>query len=867
MFKERKNTSLLAFGSLFSAMLAVSSHAALIEVTTTQDHFGEDNTTCSLREAIQASLTKETFSGCVAGERNITDVIKLKDNATYQLNSELKIDRQIDGFVRTVRIDGSDSFEPTSRDTVTGLINKRLRPTPTIKAAFNHRVFNTSSSGLPLAINNVNIVGSESSTIEYGGAFLVGGSLSLNNVTVKKAHAKNGGAIFLEGTDSSVEMQQTLLENNQAVQGAVLSEFCFDDLSFDRRRIDIKNTSIVNNRAAPENGKHASIIKTCGAPKVTIENSSLANNNSGDKGALLDFSDVRIFDSGAKTNTPELTIDFSTLAGNQNGIRYSEAGSLRLRNNIIAFNTDFDCQFVVSPNAKENNRTPTLNKDAKVATQNNLFEGVNTRGDVNPCDLPQLTNQTADQSNSYIPQTSLLSDYFVSSTALDYGLGLKGLLPKVANIESSNSVPEVLIEAVDSKCVNTDMRGLSRNIKQTSSTENRSCYKGALERGRLIAINDISLSNFSYDDYVTRMQDSIDAEPKSEFSSDELRIFNEVKRQNQALLQGYKDSYDRSKNTNVANFTGYRQVYVSVLENDIPYETDDGKIVLFPFLKNLNSDSSYNVLDANNYQVTVDLAKSGIGSDDDKKDGTITPDDSLFCRWDNTLQQIIIWRRNTVTPAGNKDYCHYTISYTDKTGKTVKSSAYAKASIVNLAPIAKNLTLDTSGTEERIDIDLEASEVINDLADGPNRPLNDNGKEAFPEFFQTPEGVSRYIEIVKQPELGRLAFSGESGNCPNANANQTSSSICYSGKITYIRDNLNSKFDDSFTYRVYDSGNNGAGQGALPSNVATVSINAKRSIGTTSVFKGGGSTGIFTLFGLFGLLAVGRYNHRASTRK
>lgn len=870
MFKDDKGLATTLKKVLITGMLMCSSiipaHAVLIEVTTTEDHDGQDNTTCSLREAIHASLTKEAYGGCVAGERNVTDVIKLDTSVgddgmgvTYQLERELKIDRQIDRFVRTIRIDGSDFFDPNTRDPITGLVNKRLLPKPTIVAAANHRVFNTAEDEIPLALNNLNIKGSKSSNISLGGALLVGGSVSLNNVTIKDGYAKRGGAIFLEGTNSSLSMNRTLIEGNQAEQGAVLGTNSFDDLNPERSTIEIKESSIANNTSSISGG---SIIQVFGAASLSLSNTSMVGNDSQAGGALIDVSGVE--NSGS--TIPKMTISFSTLAGNANGIRYSVLSGVIVRKSIVAFNTNYDCTF----KAKDaTGATSSINDVTRVQFSQNLLTGDPTRPTSNGCQLRQLTDMKPDTANSYVDSTAA-SQYFENASgglvAMDYGLGLKGLLPIIITDDQH----ALLVNADGSSCSGSDMIGVLRNTAEAA--QNQTCYKGALNRGRLIAVFDSVKTNFSYAGYIDRLQAQIDVEPSNDLTEQELENFNNITKQNKALLQAYKDAYDLAKNTNVVDFTGFRQVFVSVLENDVPYQKANGEVVAFPYLNGFDQNGDLNVLDAANYTMTTDISKSGNGPAEETSDPSkINNKAPVACRWDDKLQQIVIWRTDgSVTPTGTLDYCAYNIT---DINSSVTSLAYATARISNIAPIAEELTIDTSGNEPRVEIDLSKS--ISDDGDGTGRPLNSDGNPILSEFYTITVGtgddrktVSPYIEVVKAPELGRLVFSennGESFDCPNPNSTQVDTPQCFGGTITYIRNNLVSEFDDSFTYRVYDGGTslvrgpdgNQVIVGSLPSNEAKVLINANRRTGpATSIFSGGGSMSWFGVLGLFGMIGL-----------
>lgn len=821
-------------------------NAALIKVTTTADHFGEDADTCSLREAIEASLIKEPFGGCVAGTKNFTDIIKLEDKKVYQLEDELIINRKLPKFFKGLRIDGPENIDQLARDEIIGSMGKRLKPSTTIKAAEGKRILNTSAYGLSAILNNVKILGSASPEISKGGAFLVGGALTLNNVVIENAQAQNGGAIFLEGENSSVSLEQTRVENNKAGIGAAISQFCFDNLNFDKRKITIKNSSIVNNATLPLTASQAaakqtsSIIKLCGVPKVLIENTTIAKNIvENNKGAsLIDALELKSF----KSSVPELRMTHVTMVGNSHGLLYESQNKINIINSIVAFNAAYDCKYVGQK----------INEITNIAVQDTLMTGNNTREN-NACQLPLLKNKIIDKSNTFTSGT--LQDYFVGGELADYGLGLKGYLPKHTQ-EGASVSPLVLL--TPNRCKGKDKRGFPRIlVLPDTNKKSRSCYRGAIERGRLFARNDALQSNKSYASFINILQAKVDQKPNEKFTAKDLAIFNDIKRFNTAFFQAYKNSYDKTKNAVVKDYTGFRQVYVSILDNDIPYETDAGRVELFPSLRGLTTDKSDYVIDSDKYNVTID--KVGTGSAENKGN-SLTEDNNLRCRWDQNLQQLIVWRLDLRTPAGVVDYCHYTISL--KSNPNIKSSAFAVTRVENIPPTAENVTITTAGNEERVAVDLSKS--ISDDGDGPNRP------NALPEFFTNSEGASYYIEIIRPPEVGRLEFSGGSEDCPNPNSTQVDTGKCYAGNITYVRDNVFSDFGDTFTYRVHDGGATFANESvdSKASNTATVYINVNRRIGpATPVYKGGGSWSWFGIFGLISLLLARRFMYMKTMRE
>lgn len=840
----------LLFASLL-AMTGVSANAKVIKVTTTEDQNGEDDSKCSLREAVHASLAKEAYGGCEAGQKYYVDFIDLKAG-TYALNSEIDIVQRVEKFGRSLSIRGADFIDYTKRDDISGRVGKNLKPNVTITSTNGNRLFNSLQSGIGLTVSNVMIKNVGSQKIDRGGAFLVGGSLSLNNVFIQNSRAANqGGAIFLEGKDSELTANKLLIQNSVAKQGAAISQFCQDNLVSDERSIDIKNASIVQNTAT---GANSSIIYGCGAQKLKLNNVTLANNTSSK--ATLDMSNLQTFQSGGGIVAPKIEIEHISMLNNRTGLAYTNLGQFSIANSILAFNGK-DCTYFAN--------TVKTNRFNRIDFRNNLLTNNNS------CTLPPRTTadgqRITDKSNTYVSNTTY-TNYLVAGLK-NYGYGLLGYMPipqqnnPIVNTQNKNL------------CKGFDKRGIKRNQTNNDDSSSSICYKGSLSPSSLVAVDDIDNINMEYATVIKNYKNRIEAKAPNNLSKKDLAVFNDVTEQFKAELEMIKAAFANTDK----NFVK-RVALVDIFKNDFAHETftsSGSQIDKFPLLR-----SKGKVDGANNYSVSVSLI--GTGTDDDKFNNKgqrilnieAGSANNIMCQWLPQYGRLIAYRRdNSITPTGKFDWCLYTVTH-NKTGK--KSTAYVKFKIANKAPIAKNITIETDGYEDKVSIDI--TKHISDDNDAPNR------EGEAPMYLSENSGNPIYVEITKQPEIGRLVFAdSEVIDCPVADKLQTNVGKCYAAKMNYVRYSTQTGFGDTFKYKVYDCGaskrqkniniydpanpsvvkevktiNECDAKTALVSNEATVTINARTNSDKKSIIEGGGSFGfgfyiLLSLFGLSGLAA------------
>ena len=874
-------SSFPTLGYLGAALIfSASAHAATIEVTTTTDEDVVNSSACSIREAVKTSLRQSNIGGCVrVGDTRVgvIDTINLKSGETYQLNSTIFLNKQLNSRVTSVRFGSDRQLDYSQRNTVTGLPGKIIINRPIIRAANNQSIFDSSQDRVGLEFTGIELLGS--GFVDQGGAINVGGELSLTDSKVTGSSARVGGAFFLEGSESSLELTRTELSGNSATEsGSAIGESCFDNLTTDNRVILIDQSSIVKNTGP-------SAIKLCGTPNATIQNTTIAENLGG---PAIDFEEVGEFSDGSRPVFPRLILDFVTLSQNTVGISYGDTGVIGVDNSVVAYNSDFDCDY-----AGDN-----INDQRTLGITNSFLIGSSTAGNTNPCQVFQpsstdnegVTTPTANTSNSYVADSEF-TDFFEIGLK-DYGLASLGYLPKRVKPES----PILNDNKANTSCTGVDQRGLLRNlpVARFITPPGGFCYKGAINRANLIAVPDGPISNDNFTTIVQRLEDSLDRDPNNFEDLQDRDIVINAQKRDEAFLLAYTELLREN----------YRATFAQVFDNDVPFEGVQGNLPDIKLLPRLIAfeNGNYVVDGANNYEITAKAIGSGpeLTFNEDGSVNVADRDDSnLTCKYSEDLADVVAYRIDgSTTPSGEFDFCEYTITLASDT--SISSTSYIAFEFINIAPNAEDLTIKTKGDEVAVNFSLLGS--INDDGDGPNRPpfttqvpqLDADGNPRFdslgrpifdtqtreiPEFYRSPMGVEGFVQVTQEPELGRLEFSSDPSfstisagiECPVANANQLGDAICYPPYVRYIRDNLLSNFTDSFQYVVYDGGalTNGQVVGSVASEPAEVTITAGKGNGNlvdaTSVFSGGGYVAPWVL-GFLSLLVFTRRSRHQITK-
>lgn len=845
--------------SLVISGLMTSTYAATIDVTTFFDEDGENNAACSLREAVKASELKSPYGGCSAGKEDDTDELQLQAGDYVLTRGELVPKTPL-------VIKGKNSIDINQRDAVTGVFDARL-PLTTVIRPTNSRAFNTAINRVSLTLQELIVEGGRANTLDngYGGAVLVGATLTLRRTILRNNSASlSGGAVYLEGSLSSLRVEDTAFERNTAAQAAVLGMSCSDNLKPTGRTLELQRVSIVNNGS----DNTQSILDFCGQTDAKLTNTTIGNNQVSDQASsatvvLLDdeFEDRTAIDS-------LLDMTSVTLVGNRGAaaLLYDGRAQLRITNSILAYNENLNCRYL----PRKGVRLGELNG---VSTRHNLIEGFRRSPRTDPTitfdqllDLPltvscQLPSEVSGVPIVPLPQnsdpnTTRVIDYPRVTDAIhsndtnrytdnapqsdilnplaDYGVGLQGFLPK--KIEDASKPSAVDRGATINECGTNDQRGVDRQSgtknQLTNTRESPRCDIGALELGQITVNDDADGMNISY---VKQLEDK-----RFDFTDQQLAEFTAPERELVARLTKSDEEY---KAQFVANFS-FRRAFVDIFANDVPDESVD---------ESTNPPtSSFVERYSGKYRVT-DVTSYGTGPDVLLNDETPTASanvNEVKCVWIEDMKRIALYRTDgSKTPGGDVERCTYTMTAPD--GSTSKGIIQARIS--NIRPIAKNDSYALRFGEQSLSFNILEND--NDDGDGPIGSKHQPADRA--PFFNTGDQVN--IKIKKAPVLGRLVFEREA-QCPDNTATRPNE-ICYGGRATYLVDNTFSPFNDSFEYVVLD-------QDKAESNTATVKIiNSATTTedtrqGTKGVLSGGGAWGWLGLFGLAGLASFAQRRRR-----
>lgn len=847
--------------SLVISGLMTSAYAVTIDVTTHADEDGENSAACSLREAIKASELERPYGGCTAGKRDETDEIQLKAGEYVLTRGEL-----LPKSALIIR--GKDSIDINQRDAITGLYNARV-PLSTVIRPTNSRAFNTAINRSNLTLRELIIEGGKAVSVDHqhGGAVLVGASLSLRRVILRNNHATlSGGAVYLEGSQSSLSAEDTAFEGNSvgtldsAGQAAVLGMTCRDNLELTPRSIEITRGSLVNNGS--ENTQ--SILDFCGIPSVKLTNATIANNqvSTQPNSATITLLDNEFGKRTALSSMLDMTS--VTLVGNQGaaGLLYDGRAQLRIVNSIVAYNQNLDCRYLSRNGVR-------LNELRSVVTRSNLIGGSRVSPSTDPtityeqlfsiplsrsCELP--TNVSAPPLVSLPanpkPDTQREIDYTRVTPAIDttdtnrytgsapqnsilypladYGVGLQGLLPKKQDDATKPSAVDR--GAALNDCGGTDQRGVDRQSgvknKLTNTAESPRCDIGAMELGQITVNDDGDAVNRSY----------VEQTDFKRFNFTDAELADLTAPERELVKRVTKDD-DEFKAKFEANFS-FRRAFIDVLSNDVPQESVDEKTTppTSSFIERYSGE--YRVFDIKSYGTGPDV----LLNDEIPKESTNT--DQVKCFWIEDMKRLAVYRTDgTTTPSGSVERCGYTVEAKNKDGTLTVSKGIVQTRISNIRPIAKNDTYTLRRGQESLSFNVLEND--NDDGDGPLGSLHQpEGRAAF---FNSGDQVN--IKIKKAPVLGRLVFEREA-QCPDNSATRPNE-ICYGGRVTYLVDNTFSPFNDSFTYAVLD-------QDKTESDPATVRI---INTATTTEDTRGGAWSWFGLISLVGLAAFAKRRRRA----
>ena len=199
----------------FALLGPTSAGAATIKVTTVDDELNDDSD-CSLREAVQAANTNKAVSGCEKGQRAKRDTIQLRTK-TYNLT-----------------IPSTDEDLNANGDldhTGGGALTIRGPEVPAvINAPAHDRALEATSGATALKLQRLTLVGDDVSELpgtgnEWGGTLkVVGPSLALTRALVVEGLARVGGGLYLV-SDRPLLIDRTTFSYNDAINGAGMHAF------------------------------------------------------------------------------------------------------------------------------------------------------------------------------------------------------------------------------------------------------------------------------------------------------------------------------------------------------------------------------------------------------------------------------------------------------------------------------------------------------------------------------------------------------------------------------------------------------------------------------------------------------------------
>ena len=326
-------TLFLMLGLFLSSAVTVSPvSAATIIVTTTEDE-NEDNSLCSLREAIASANDDDGYGGCQEGSGN--DIIILPEGI-YTLTNSIQVTSEI-------VFDGEDANSTIIQASTCNPITLPEGCSPATQP-----IFFVSSTG-NFSLNRVTLRHGNRD-LYFGGAVVNQGTLEINDSIITANQASSGGAISNETASATLNMNNSVLSGNKASAesgGGIYNE----------GSITLTESEVTNNYAE----EWAGGIYQGPSSMLTINKSTIANNtaNTGYGGGIVNYGNVFMInstisgnsssmDGGGIFNAGNLEISSSTFSGNVaggvgGGIYLGGVDALDLSNTIIANSTNYDC--------------------------------------------------------------------------------------------------------------------------------------------------------------------------------------------------------------------------------------------------------------------------------------------------------------------------------------------------------------------------------------------------------------------------------------------------------------------------------------------------------------------------------------------
>ncbi len=812
--KNYKKTLLATLVIATMPLLAATSSTPIL-VTTFVDEDGENNSACSLREALKTAADRKPYGGCQISDTSSTTTKWIQLEAgTYTL------DRELAPTVDIVVI-GKVPADWSKKSVITNEYPAQTALKTTIDARGKSRIFNTTSNNSTL--NLTNIILTNGKTAERGGAIYAGGNVNLQNTQVLNAQAEqSGGAIFLAGPSASLNIVSGLLKNNKAPLGSLLAMSCKNDNLYSKRDIKITGSSLIANGST----ESSSMLEFCGEPTVTLGTNTIAQNTASlSNGNLIKFTGDTLAgnEPNNKTsilsNLSSINLLSNTIVENNaySTFLYDKLGLKVLSFNVLAYNNGgYSCRYLLGSAEKQ--------KDVGIGP---VYNALSLKGD-SKCDLPE---EALPEKHTNIDVSS--TSFQTLLTPLQPPSEFTAYLPLYYPINHNNKTDLIDVGASDCGLGDGDQLIDQRNIlRLTNGTLHynpdslNTCDIGSIELMKLTA-GDIDITNSSLSNLINTYQNEIEKYEEYIKNPDDPNLTKSDQEQ--------LDLYRKLK-AKIKDNLHYRAIYIDLkkyklpLPQEIVQEDGSHKLVFF---------------NKENYTVSTEPLGKGMISDNveniDKSDA-----ENLVCEWNEDLEQIIFYRKDdTPTQGGDKIFCKYTVQFKSDTHPAVESSGLIQAQFRNMAPEAK----DTSVTlkyqkKEKVTINLlNFANDYGDMGEGGKGPESNPNK---PQYWRNSEGVELPIRLSNVPSDNISVTADRKGPCPKPDQQAT----CYGGNIYVQEINIFNQFNYSFNYEVYDAE-------GLISNKATVKI---ISTATTSDKNkgGGGSFGFYSLLGLFGLLTYRR---------
>lgn len=793
----------LLYSMILAAMSLMAAEEKTIYVNTFADEDGENLNQCALREAIKTAKNNKSYGGCNVGNSNYgqKDTIQLEEGE-YLLKSELRPQSQ-------VLILGKSPFDYSNKDVLTNTYPATQALKTKITAKAGSRIFNTLESESALSLTNVIL--EQGSSADVGGALLIGGALTMNNSAIlNSTSAKAGGAIYVVAQNSAkdINLTRTLIQGNNAPVGSVIAMDCEANLLNTKAIINLSNSSVVKNGSSSS----LSTIDLCGNPEIKLTANTIAKNiaNPANGSIIRSVSEVNhrlspSYSFAALSNTMVENEAHSTFY-------YDDMGSISFTFNILAFNSGKSCRYAL-------NNGNLTNTNLKISASHNAFQLNDGAGQ---CDLPEDTLK-ADNFNLNLSSVSMSSVLSTYQAASKYNL----FLPMYYPIDNQSNLDLVNVSA--DKCSDLDQRGLQRITNGTLMLDpslKNSCDIGSIELMRLTAADIIDLRNQSYvtliESYKTRIA-ILEEYLNNPESNKEFIAKDQEDLKNWQNLLKYSQEYAQ-----------YRAIYVDPFALTLPSEVSVLNANGATRLKELNSDN-YSV-STYTYGVGEFVEKGG------KSEFVGNLDPNLKCEWKEDLKRIMIYRLDgKTTSLDGFGYCSYTIRSKQADDGSV-STGVLKVDFINTAPIAKDDRYSiTPSTNQSIAIN--PLENDSDDGDGVTLHLNVPYKGAF---YKNAKGIELPIMLAAIP-AGLTVRADRSGPCPDQYIKDT----CYGGQLYFEVKNSFSQFDYEIEYNILDAE-------GLKSNDAKIDlINTAKNTNTQA--SGGGSVGVY---GLFGLVLLAAYRSR-----